>query len=77
MSYRELRNFSEIMRSLGYPRIISMDNFRIPNFKLVAEIVFWFIRRINPKAEISDVIKEEKDRVEFIRSSCHVIESIN
>lgn len=72
MSYRELRNFSEMMRSLGYPRIISMDNFRIPNFKLVAEIIFWFIKRINPKAVISDVIKEEKDRVDFIRSSCQV-----
>ena len=31
MSYRELRNFCEIMRSLGYPRTISMENFRITN----------------------------------------------
>ena len=34
MSYRELRKFCEIMRSLGYPRIISMENFRNPNFVL-------------------------------------------
>lgn len=72
MSYRELRNFCEIMRSLGYPRIISMENFRIPNFKLVAEIVFWLIKRFDPKADIPDVIEEEKHRVEFIRTASQV-----
>jgi len=71
MSFRELRNFCEIMRSLGYPRIISMENFRIPNFKLVAEITYWLIKRFDPKAEIPDDIEEERDRVEFIRSACH------
>jgi len=28
MSYRELRNFKEIMCTLGYPRLISIENFR-------------------------------------------------
>jgi len=42
MSYRELRNFCEIMRALGYHRNISMENFRDPNFELVADILFWF-----------------------------------
>ncbi len=68
MSYRELRNFTEMMRSLGYPRIISMENFRVSNFKLVAEIIFWLIKRFDPKADIPDVIEDERDRVEFIRS---------
>jgi len=72
MSFRELRNFTEMMRSLGYPRIISMENFRIPNFKLVAEILFWLIKRFDPKADIPDVIEEERDRVEFIKSACQV-----
>lgn len=70
MSFRELRNFTEMMRSLGYPRIISMENFRIPNFKLIAEILFWLIKRFDPKADIPDVIEEERDRVEFIKSAC-------
>ena len=70
MTYRETRNFCEIMRSLGYPRIISMENFRIPNFKLVAEIIFWLIHRFDPKAEIPESIDEEKDRVEFICAAC-------
>jgi len=47
-----------------------MENFRIPNFKLVAEIIFWLIKRFDPKAEIPDIIEEERDRVEFIKSAC-------
>jgi len=68
MSYRELRNFCEIMRSLGYPRLISMENFRVPNFELVADILYWFVQRYDPHSDISDNIDEEKDRVEFIKS---------
>ena len=44
MSYRELRNFCEIMRSLNYPRTVSMENFRVANFKLTAEIIFWLVK---------------------------------
>jgi clusterin-associated protein 1 len=72
MSFRELRNFCEIMRSLGYPRIISMENFRTPNFMLVAEIIFWLIKRFDPKVDIPDSIEEDKDRVEFIKSAAQV-----
>ena len=45
MSYRDLRNFTEMMRYLGYPRLISMENFRTPNFDLVAEIMLWLVQR--------------------------------
>jgi clusterin-associated protein 1 len=31
------------MRALGYPRIISMENFKTPNFVLVADILFWLV----------------------------------
>lgn len=72
MSFRELRNFCEIMRSLGYPRNISMENFRNPNFELVADILYWFALRYDPKADISDDIEEEKDRVNFIRAICQL-----
>jgi clusterin-associated protein 1 len=70
MSYRELQNFCEMMRSLGYPRTISMENFRVSNFKLVAEIIFWLATRLDKKADIPDNIEDEKARVEFIRSAC-------
>ena len=45
MSYRDLRNFTEMLRSLGYPRLISMENFKTPNFNLVSEILLWLIDR--------------------------------
>lgn len=47
MSYRELVNFCEMMRCLGYHRPISMENFRTPNFELVADLTDWLLRRYN------------------------------
>lgn len=38
-------DFTEMMRALGYPRLISMENFRTPNFTLVAEILIWLVKR--------------------------------
>lgn len=38
-------DFTEIMRSLGYPRLISMENFRQPNFELVADTLLWLAQR--------------------------------
>ena len=70
MSFRELQTFCEMMRSLGYPRTISMENFRVANFKLVAEIIYWLATRFDKKADISDNIEDEKARVEFIRAAC-------
>lgn len=35
----------EMLRALGYPRLVSMENFRIPNFKLVAELLLWILAR--------------------------------
>ena len=40
-----LVDFTEMMKALGYPRLISMDNFRTPNFTLVAELLSWLINR--------------------------------
>lgn len=72
MSYRDIRNFCEIMRSLGYSRPISVENFRLPNFELVADISLWFAERYDPSCEISDNINEERDRVTFIKSICQL-----
>ena len=33
------------MRALGYPRLISMENFRGPNFELVADCLYWLVQR--------------------------------
>eukprot|EP00118_Oscarella_pearsei_P017415 m.172298 g.172298 ORF g.172298 m.172298 type:complete len:1343 (+) comp39084_c0_seq21:24-4052(+) len=68
MSYRDLRNFTEMMRALGYPRLISMENFRSPNFALVSEILQWLVKRYDPGAELPMDTETEQDRVLFIKS---------
>ncbi|XP_034782849.1 clusterin-associated protein 1 homolog [Acipenser ruthenus] len=68
MSFRDLRNFTEMMRSLGYPRLISMENFRTPNFSLVAEILIWLVKRYEPQMEIPTDVDTEQDRVFFIKA---------
>ena len=75
MSFRELRNFCEIMRALGYHRNISLENFRDPNFELVADILYLFALRYDPKADISDDIEDEKDSIMFIRAACQLFTS--
>jgi hypothetical protein len=35
----------EILREMHYPRLISLENFRLPNFPLMAEILEWMVRK--------------------------------
>mmetsp|Transcript_35489 Transcript_35489/g.57414 ORF Transcript_35489/g.57414 Transcript_35489/m.57414 type:complete len:458 (-) Transcript_35489:864-2237(-) len=77
MSFRELRNFCEVMRSLGYPRLISVDNFRTPNFELVADVLYWLVQRHDPDmaANISDDISTERERVDFLKNIAQAMAS--
>ncbi|XP_063587800.1 clusterin-associated protein 1-like [Penaeus indicus] len=68
MSYRELRNCAEMLRSLGFRRLISVENFRSPNFPLVSEILVWLVGRFDPSADLPTDVDTEQDRVIFIRS---------
>ncbi|KAG6604577.1 Clusterin-associated protein 1 [Phytophthora cinnamomi] len=66
MSFRELRNLTEMMRALGYPRPISMENFRTPNFELVSDLLYWMVKKYDPSSSIAEEIDTEDDRVEFL-----------
>ncbi|XP_021100058.1 clusterin-associated protein 1 isoform X4 [Heterocephalus glaber] len=68
MSFRDLRNFIEMMRALGYPRHISMENFRTPNFGLVSEVLLWLVKRYEPQTDIPSDVETEQDRVFFIKA---------
>ncbi|KAM9763069.1 clusterin-associated protein 1 homolog isoform 2-T2 [Menidia menidia] len=68
MSFRDLRDFTEMMRTLGYPRLISMENFRTPNFALVAEILIWLVKRYEPQVDIPTDVDTESDRIFFIKA---------
>lgn len=61
-------DFTEMMRVLGYPRLISLANFRTPNFFLVAEILVWLVKRFDPDVDISNEYDTEEQRVTLIRS---------
>ncbi|KAL0490268.1 clusterin-associated protein [Acrasis kona] len=73
MSFRELRNFTEIMRGLGYPRLISMENFRTPNFILVSDVLYWLVQRYDPNVDIPDSITTEQDRVVFLKAIAQLV----
>ncbi|KAM9372693.1 clusterin-associated protein 1 [Phaethornis superciliosus] len=68
MSFRDLRNFTEMMRALGYPRLISMENFHTPNFMLVSEVLLWLVQRYEPQTDIPSDVETEQDRVFFIKA---------
>lgn len=68
MSYRECRNLCEMLRSLNYPRLISLENFVKPNFQLVADILYWLAQKYDPQTQLSDDINQERERIEFMKS---------
>ena len=74
MSFRELRKFSEVMKALGYVRLISMESFRNPNFELVAHILYWLVQRHDPNAEIPDDISTEKHRIAFLKAVAELMQ---
>merc|ERR1712203_1019339 len=57
-----------MMRALGYPRLISLENFCQPNFPLVAEMLVWLVRRFEPSADLPSEVDTEQDRVILIRT---------
>jgi clusterin-associated protein 1 len=56
------------MRSLGYPRRISVESFREPNFELVADCLLWMARKYDPMMPVSDDIDCADDRIKFVNS---------
>lgn len=63
------------MKSLGYGRLISLDNFRTPNFELVADILYFFCDRISSSIDLSDDISTKLKRVEFIKNCANILAS--
>ena len=43
-----------------------MENFRQPNFELVADILYWMVKLYDPDTTISDRVEFENERVEFL-----------
>lgn len=45
-----------------------MENFRTPNFTLVAEILIWLVKRYEPQMDIPTDVDTESDRIFFIKA---------
>eukprot|EP01029_Cantina_marsupialis_P028386 TRINITY_DN776093_c0_g1_i1.p1 TRINITY_DN776093_c0_g1~~TRINITY_DN776093_c0_g1_i1.p1 ORF type:complete len:408 (+),score=133.69 TRINITY_DN776093_c0_g1_i1:72-1295(+) len=73
MSFRELHNFIEIMKSLSFPRLISVENFRTPNFDLVAECLDFLVQRYDETIDIPFDTEDKHGRVQFITSVAEVM----
>ena len=79
MSYRELRDFNEHMKTLGYPSALSIDSFRQPNFPLVASLLLFLLHRYDPTLVPPEDISTQSARIGFIQvvtalllSKCHI-----
>jgi clusterin-associated protein 1 len=68
MSYRDIKNFCEMCRVLGYKRLISVENFRQPNFPLLAELLKWLVKRYDPHSDIPTETDTESDRIIFVKA---------
>jgi len=68
MSYRELRDFTEHMKTLGYSTGLSHASFRQPNFPLVASCLLFLLRRYDPTLITADDISTQQARITFIQS---------
>ncbi|KAM3956925.1 clusterin associated protein 1 [Aphomia sociella] len=66
MSYRDLRNFSEAMRALGFPRQISLESFRTPNWELLEECLRWLAARVEPDATLEGGRDSMEQRVALV-----------
>ena len=75
MSFRELRNFTEMMRALGYSRPISIENFRNPNFELVLDILHWLVKRYEPSADLPTPaeVHNMQDRVIVLKQAAQLM----
>ena len=68
MTYREVRQFTEIIRTLGCPIPVGIDSFDTPNFGLMAQLLQWLTGLYDSDIVIIPELSNEHGRVEFVRS---------
>ncbi len=50
-----------------------MENFRTPNFPLVAETLYWLVLRYDPSAKVPEDIDTEAHRVAFLTAAAGAV----
>ncbi|XP_065175247.1 clusterin-associated protein 1-like isoform X2 [Sycon ciliatum] len=66
MPFYEMRALREHLWYLDYPRQLSIESFRNPNFPLVAEMLQWFTTRYQDDPGLPVSTENEHDRTFFI-----------
>jgi clusterin-associated protein 1 len=68
MTFREVRQLVDIVRTLGYPTVLGVDSFDTPNFGLMAQLLNWLGLLYDPDMVVIVELSTEAGRVEFVRS---------
>ena len=53
--------------------MVSVENFRSPNFPLVASTLYWMVQRYDPDIVMSDNIETEEARVHFLTKTAEAL----
>ena len=64
-----------MLHILGYKKAISLDSFRKPNFKLIADILYWLCKKMDSSTNISPNINGEVERVNFLKNTLSLLVS--
>ena len=75
MSFLELRCLSETLRAVGFPRLLSLESFRQPNFPLAAEVLRWLVSRLHPEAAVPIDLGSESGRLAFLSAALHAAQA--
>lgn len=70
---QQTRLLGHLLHQAGYPRPLGGDAFRRPNFRQMADILYWLVRRFEPNTELRPNIAEEADRVAFVRGAVQLL----
>ena len=68
MTFREIKQFTEIVRTLGYTKAVGVDTFDTPNFGMMADLLNWLCSLFDPDMVILSDLSTENSRVEFVKS---------
>lgn len=69
MSYAELQDLSSLMVQLGFPRPVSVDSFRAPNFGLMSACLFHLVSAIAPDCGLAYDVQTPEDRAYFVATA--------
>lgn len=74
-TYRQSKTLCHMLQVLGYKKAISLDSFRKPNFKLIADILYWLCKKMDSGTTISPNINGEIERVNFLKNTLSLLVS--